>query len=123
MKRTPPRFRKAQGPVRGKKKSLPPEKRGRILLANLSLFLMLLGTGSVAIILVLFAVLFFMGGTELVSDFINSKPNETVDHSIFWVLILAFGPGAVQGVWLWSKLMRKTGFISSERVKSLSGFG
>jgi hypothetical protein len=121
-----PRYRKAQAQLK-EKSSLPPEKQGRVALANLSLFLMLLGGGLVAYTLALFAVLLFMGGTELVSEFLvsefaGSKSKGNVQDAIFWVFILTFGPGAVQGVWLWSKVMRKTGLISVDRVKKMSGF-
>lgn len=121
-----PRYRKAQAQLK-EKSSLTPEKHGRVALANLSLFLMLLSGGLLASTLALFAVLLFMGGTELVSEFLvseftGSESKGDVQEAIFWVFILTSGPGAVQGVWLWSKVMRKTALISEARVKKMSGF-
>lgn len=104
---------------------LPPaEDRFRVVLAWLSLWLMLSGGGVLFLYLLGFAILLAMGGVELVSNVLAEQENRSNDYSsaIYASIFIGIPIGALFGVWLWSKLMRKTGFISGERVKRMSGF-
>lgn len=41
---------------------------------------------------------------------------------ILVALFIGWPPGAILGVRLWARLMRRMGWISAERIKRMSGF-
>lgn len=45
-----------------------------------------------------------------------------LDSIMYTLIFIAMPAGAILGVRLWAKLMRRTGWISAERVKRMSGF-
>ena len=102
---------------------LPPERRIRVVVAWLLLWLMLSGSGVLAFFLLVFTALFFLGGADLLSDVLARQETKAIDYSvvIYTSIFLGIPPGAWLGVHLWSKLMRWTDFISDERIKKMSG--
>lgn len=101
---------------------LPSEGKARIALAWLSLWLMLTGGGGLAFSVLVFAALLVTGGVELVSDVLAERETGDYGSIIYTSLFIGLPPGAIFGVRLWAKLMRRTGWISAERIKRMSGF-
>ena len=106
--------------------NLPSSSEGKfhVFLAWLSLWLMGGGGGAIALFLISFAIFFAIGGVELVNDVWVEQENRGNDYSsvIYASIFIGIPIGALSGVWLWSKLMRKTGFLNVERIKRMSGF-
>lgn len=100
----------------------PAEGKGRIALAWLSLWLMLTGGGVLAVYLLVFAALLVTGGVELVLDVLAQQETGDYDSIIYTSIFIGIPTGAVLGVRLWALLMRRTGWISAERIKHMSGF-
>ena len=101
---------------------LPSEGRFQVFAAWLSWWVMLSSGGLVSVYFIGVILLYFVGGTELLSAVWTGKE----EGNYLWVLIgsafVGMPVGAWSGVWLWAKLMHKTRFICDERVKKMSGF-
>lgn len=102
--------------------SLPPEGKGSIVLAWLSLWLMLTGGGGLVFLILVFAALLVTGGFELVSDVLARRESGDYGSTIYTSIFIGIPAGAILGARLWSKLMRHTGWSSAERIKRMSGF-
>ena len=103
---------------------LPPEGKLRVVTAWLSWFLLLVGSGLVVVYLLILLAFLAIGGLEFVANVLagQAKNSPMSTRMILGSLFLGFPTGAILGVRLWSKLMRKTGLISTERAKRMSGF-
>jgi hypothetical protein len=100
---------------------LPVESGVRIAIAWLSWWLML-SSGAAISAFVLGAIFFYLiGGSELLSAI---WAGAEVGNYLWVVTASAAGvpAGAILGVRLWGKLMRRTGWISVERTKRMSSF-
>lgn len=83
---------------------------------------MLSSGGVITSYALIFIALLAIGGVGLVADVWAEKEKNNNEYTkiIVTSLFLGFPMGAWFGVWLWAKLMRKTGFISGERVRKMS---
>ncbi|MDA8259287.1 MAG: hypothetical protein M0Z99_27225 [Betaproteobacteria bacterium] len=104
--------------------SLPTEGRVRVVIAWLARLLMLVGSGLVAVYMLILLAFLAIGGMEFVADVLAGKEKNAPMYTriIMASLILGFPTGAWFGINLWAKLMRKTGFISDERVRKMSNY-
>lgn len=104
--------------------SFPTEGQAHVSLAWLSWLLMLVGSGLVAVYMLILIAFLAIGGMELVAGVWagNVKNDPMYTWVIIASLILGFPPGAFLGVRLWARLMRRTGWIGAERIKRMSGF-
>lgn len=98
------------------------ESKSHILFAWLLLWLSVVGGGVLAVYLLSFVGLYFVGGIELVSDVLGHRETGDYGSIIYTSIFIGIPIGAVLCVRLWARLMRKTGFISNERIKRMSGF-
>ena len=99
---------------------LPPEGRGRIATAWLSWWFMLSAGAGASAFSVGVILFYFIGGSELLFAIWAGKE----EGNYLWVITASAAgvpAGAVLGVRLWSKLMRRTGWIGAERIKRMSG--
>lgn len=103
--------------------SLPPDGKAHIALAWMSWLLMLVGSGLAVVYMLILLAFLAIGGMELVASVLAGQEKNAPIYTriIMASLFLGFPPGAWLGVRLWSKLMRKMGFISDERVRKMSG--
>lgn len=101
---------------------LPAEGKGRIVLAWLSLWLMGGCGGVLAVYLLVLVALLVTGGVELVSDVLAEREAGDYGSIIYTSIFIGIPSGAILGVRLWARLMRRTGLISAERIKHMSGF-
>lgn len=102
---------------------LHPESKVHLVLAWLSWLFMLVGSGLTVVYLLILLAFLAVGRVELVSGVwaghVKNDPMYT--RIILASLFIGFPPGAILGVRLWSRLMRRTGWISAERIKRMSG--
>lgn len=98
------------------------ESRYRLIVAWISWWLMLSGVGLFAVYLIVFSSFFVIGGWELVANVLAGTAKNSNESSRIILISLLFGfpVGAWFGIWLWAKLMRKTGFISDDQVRKMS---
>lgn len=108
----------------GEGSPLHAEGKARIALAWLSWLLMLVGCGLAVVYLLILLAFLAVGGVELVSGVLagQEKNDPIYTRAILASLFIGLLPGAILGVRLWSRLMRRTGWISAERIKRMSGF-
>lgn len=103
---------------------LQAEGRLRIAIAWLSWLLMLVGCGLASVYLLILIALLAIGGVELVSGVLagQEKKAPMFTRSILVSLFIGLPPGAIIGARVWAQLMRRTGWISAERIKRMSRF-
>ncbi|WP_018412296.1 hypothetical protein [Methyloversatilis thermotolerans] len=103
---------------------IPAEGRLRIAIAWLSWLLILVGCGLALAYLLIFISFLAIGGVELVSGVLAGQEKTAPMHTriILVALFIGWPPGAILGVRLWARLMRRMGWISAERIKRMSGF-
>ena len=84
---------------------------------------MLVGGDLIAVYLLVFIAFLFIGGLHLVAAVLagQTKNDPLSTRIILGALLLGFPVGAIFGIRLWTKLMRKTGFIGDSRIKRMSG--
>jgi hypothetical protein len=101
---------------------LPHEGWFRVTVGWASWLLMLVSGGLVMFYLLFLLALLVMGGVELLANVLAGREeyDPTFLKIILGALIVGFGPGALMGVHLWSKWMRKTRFISDARIRMMS---
>lgn len=85
---------------------------------------MLSAGGLAAFYLLVFLAFFATGGVEFLTDLLTGQEKYDPSYTkiILAALFLGAPPGALLGVRLWAKLMRRTGWISAERIQRMSGF-
>ena len=100
----------------------PKDSKPRLILAWLSWILMLSGGGILVLSILVFSVLFYLGGTELVSQVWSGTENKAEhDSSIIFPLIFISIPiGGKIGIWLWTKFARKIKLVSDAQIKKWS---
>jgi hypothetical protein len=83
---------------------------------------MLAGSGLVVAYLLILLAFLAIRGFDFVAQVLagQAKIDPMSTRIMLGSLFLGFPPGAILGVRLWAKLMRKTGFISDERIKRMS---
>ena len=99
------------------------EGKFRLIVAWLSWWFLLSSGGALVFCIIIFSSLLVIGGWELVVNVLaeNEKNNNEYTKIILTSITLGGPVGAWSGIWLWAKLMRKTGFISDEQVRKMSG--
>jgi hypothetical protein len=99
------------------------ESKFRLIVAWLSWLFMLSGGVMLAVSIIIFSAFFFIEGWEFVANVLaGQEKNSPESTRIILASALGVPAGAWSGIWLWAKLMRKTGFISDERVRKMSSY-
>lgn len=85
---------------------------------------MLGGCGLALVYLLILIAFLAIGGVELVAGVLlgQEKSAPMYTRIILVSLFIGLPPGAILGVRLWARLMRRTGWISAEGIKRMSGF-
>lgn len=100
---------------------LPAEGKVRIAIAWLSWWFMLSSGAAVSAFAVGVILFYFIGGQDLLSGIWAGKE----EGNYLWIITASAAgvpAGAILGVRLWARLMRRTGWIGAERIKRMSGF-
>ena len=97
------------------------EGKYHLIVAWLSWWFILSSAAVVSAFAVGITIFYFVGGLELLSTVWAGKE----EGNYLWVITASASgipAGAWFGIWLWAKLMRKTGFISDNQVHKMSSY-
>lgn len=72
-------------------------------------------------LLVLFLYYYLLGGMGLIKEFLSSEaPMKPGDRNVLLLSITVFFPlGAVFGVRLWGRMIRKLGWLDESKIKNM----
>jgi len=100
------------------------ESKFRLIVAWLSWWFMLSSGGVLAFSIIIFAAFFFIEGREFVANVLAGQEKNSPESTriILTSIFVGFPAGAWSGIWLWAKLMCKTGFISDNQVRKMSSY-
>lgn len=99
------------------------DSKPRLVIAWVSWWLMLTGGGVLALYILSFFILFFLGGKELIMQIWNGTEDKTQNYTSFlYPLIFVSVPlGSKISIWLWAKIARKIRLVSDEKISRMGG--